>query len=131
MFSVFAVVRGCFVVTTSFVVCLAHLQQHERNLTVAVPFFTQQLWECSGMLDISVDILRFIATKEIKEHKLFGRHLKELRKWIKEVALEGKQEMIPHEDTAGPETPCAANLPTPEVLSRSDEFVCLQCLLSC
>ena len=77
------------------------------------------------MADISVDTLRFTAKKEIKEHPLFGRHLKELRKWIKEVALEGKQEMIPHEDTAVPETPCAANLPTPEVLSRSDEFVCL------
>ena len=97
-----------------------------RNLTVAVPFFTQKLWECSGMADISVDILRFSARNEIKEQKLFGRHLAELRKWIKEVALEGKQDMIPHEDTAVPETPCAANLPTPEVLSRSDEFVCLQ-----
>ena len=76
------------------------------------------------MPDISVDILKFTATKEIKEHKLFGRHLKELRKWIKEVALEGTQEMIPHENTAIPETPVASNLPTPEVSSSNDEFCC-------
>ena len=76
------------------------------------------------MPDISVDILRFIAQEEVREHKLFGRHLKELRKWIKEVALEGKQEMIPPEHTAAPETPVASNLPTPEVSSSNDEFCC-------
>ena len=72
------------------------------------------------MPDISVDILKFTARKEIREHKLFGRHLKELRKWIKEVALEGKQELIPLENTAVPETPVASNLKSPEVPSSND-----------
>ena len=83
------------------------------------------------MPDISVDILNFTARKEIRERKLFGRHLKELRKWIKEVALEGKQDLIPLENTAVPETPVAANLPTPEVLSRNDEFCCFYFFISC